>query len=74
MTLIIYYLISIVTGTFLSIMFSLWIERMSPGLSMTVFLVLYFTVLWVAWPLAVRLSAPKEGTDVMKSGAQPSRG
>ncbi len=60
MTLIIYYIGLIVAGTIGSILFSLWIEQLSPSLSMTVFLVLYFLVLWLAWPLAVRLTAPKE--------------
>jgi len=27
--------------------------------SMIVFLALYFLVLWIAWPMAVRLTAPK---------------
>ena len=69
MTLIVYYLVLVVGGIVTSILFSLWIERMSPSLSMTVFLVLYFAILWLAWPLAVRLSAPKEGTGAVKSGA-----
>ena len=28
--------------------------------SMIVFLAMYFLVLWIAWPIAVRLSAPKQ--------------
>ena len=75
MTLIIYYVVLVLAGTFGSILFSLWIERMSSAhLSMTVFLCLYFFVLWLAWPLAVRLTAPKEETSAAKSGVQPSRG
>jgi membrane protein implicated in regulation of membrane protease activity len=74
MTLIIYYIGLIIAGTIGSILFSLWIEQMSANLSMTVFLVLYFLVLWLAWPLAVRLTAPKEEDSVVKPGVQPSRG
>jgi len=75
MTLIIYYVVLVLAGTFGSIMFSLWIERMSSAhLSMTVFLCLYFFVLWLAWPLAVRLSAPKDQTSTVKSGVQASGG
>jgi hypothetical protein len=75
MTLIIYYVVLVLTGTFGSIMFSLWIERIaSAHLSMSVFLCLYFFVLWLAWPLAVRLTAPKDEIAAAKSGAQPSRG
>jgi hypothetical protein len=75
MTLIIYYVVLVFSGTFGSILFSLWLERMtSAHLSMTVFLCLYFFVLWLAWPLAVRLSAPKEETSTAKSSVQPSGG
>lgn len=75
MTLIMYYVALVLGGTVVSILFSLWVERMmSPSLSMTVFLVLYFVVLWLAWPIAVRLSAPKEETVGVKPGVQPSRG
>jgi hypothetical protein len=75
MTLIIYYVVLVLAGTFGSIMFSLWIERISSAhLSMTVFLCLYFFVLWLAWPLAVRLTAPKDKIAAVKSGAQLSRG
>lgn len=75
MTLIIYYVVLVFAGTFGSILFSLWVERMSSGhLSMTVFLVLYFFVLWLAWPLAVRLTAPKDEISAAKPGIQPSRG
>ena len=74
MTLIIYYIALVLAGTFGSILISLWIERMSVNLSMTVFLCLYFMVLWVAWPIAVRLTAPKDETSEAKPGVQPSRG
>jgi hypothetical protein len=75
MTLIIYYVVLVLTGTVGSILISLWIERMSsPHLSMTAFLGLYFFVLWLAWPLAVRLTAPKDEIAAAKTGVQPSRG
>jgi hypothetical protein len=75
MNLIIYYVVLVLAGTAGSILFSLWVERMSsPHLSMTVFLVLYFFVLWLAWPLAVRLTAPKDEIAAAKTGVQPSRG
>jgi hypothetical protein len=78
MPLIIYYVVLVLAGTVGSILFSLWIERMSSGhVSMTVFLCLYFFVLWLAWPLAVRLTAPtapKEETSAAKPDAQPSHG
>jgi hypothetical protein len=68
MTLIIYYVVLVLIGTSGSAVFSVWLERVSENLSMTVFLCLYFLVLWLAWPLAVRLSAPKEETSAVKSG------
>ena len=75
MNLIIYYVVLVLAGTAGSILFSLWVERMSsPHLSMTVFLGLYFFVLWLSWPLAVRLTAPKDEIVSAKTSVQPSRG
>ncbi len=74
MTLIIYYIALIVVGTIGSILISLWIEQISPSLSMTVFLCLYFAILWLAWLLAVRLTEPKKVAPAAQSGVQPSRG
>jgi hypothetical protein len=75
MTLIIYYVLLVVAGTTGSILFSLWIERMSSSdVSMTVFLFLYFLVLGLAWPIAVRMTAPKEESVTAEPGVQPSRG
>ena len=74
-TLIIYYIALIVVGTIGSILISLWIEQISPSLSMTVFLCLYFAILWLAWLLAVRLTEPKKKVaPAAQSGVQPSRG
>ena len=74
MTLLIYYVALIVAGTFGSILFSLWIEQISSNLSMTVFLFLYFAILWLAWPLAVRLTEPKKEAPAVKPDVQPSHG
>jgi hypothetical protein len=60
MSLIIAYLVLIVTGTFISYGIGYAIEvASSPGVSLLVFLTLYFFSLRTSWFIAVRLTAPK---------------
>jgi hypothetical protein len=60
MSLIIAYLVLIVTGTFISYGIGYAIEvASSPGVSLLVFLTLYFFSLGASWFIAVRLTAPK---------------
>jgi hypothetical protein len=60
--LIVYYVVFMIAGDFVDYFIGLGVEWIWPDakqLSLVVFLALYFASLWVAWVLAVRLSAPK---------------
>ena len=60
MQLIVYYLVFMVAGDFAAYFIGLVVERAFGGqVSLMVFLTLYFLFLWVAWLLAVRVTAPK---------------
>ena len=62
MILLIYYLVLVLLGDFVTVVLCLWIERAWPSASLPTFLVLYFAILLVAWVWAVRLTEPKEKT------------
>jgi hypothetical protein len=58
--LIIYYVIFVLVGDLADYLIGLIVEReLGSHVSLLVFLALYFLVLWVAWVLAVRMTAPK---------------
>jgi hypothetical protein len=60
MQLILLYVVFIVLGDIATYLIGLVVEReFGSHVSLIVFLGLYFTSLWVAWLLAVRLTAPK---------------
>jgi hypothetical protein len=61
MKLIVYYLIFILVGDLADYFIGLRVERFWPDakqLSLVIFLSIYFSVLWLGWVLAVRLTAP----------------
>jgi hypothetical protein len=59
MTLLVVYIGLIIVGDAIAYFVGLAIERAVPGVSLPVFLAMYFGVLWVAWIVAVRLTAPR---------------
>ena len=54
------YLVLIVVGTFGAYLLGLGIERAEPRASLPAFLAMYFTVLWISWLVAVRITKPAE--------------
>jgi cation transporter-like permease len=61
MLLIVYYLVFVLLGSFVSYLVGLGVEsQLGDQASLIVFLTLYFLSLWVAWLLAVRLTEPKK--------------
>jgi hypothetical protein len=54
-----YYVIFMIGGDVVDYFIGLFVERMWPQASLLTFLALYFISLWVAWLLAVRVTAPK---------------
>jgi uncharacterized membrane protein len=63
MTLIIYYVVFMIAGDLAAYFIGLAVEyEFGSQVSLIVFLVLYFLFLWVAWILAVRLTAPGRAT------------
>jgi hypothetical protein len=59
--LIAYYVGFMVLGDLADYLIGLVVEQVWPQASLLVFLALYFVSLWVAWLLAVRMTAPKAG-------------
>jgi hypothetical protein len=47
-----------IVGDLIAYLIGLVIERTIPGASLPAFLAMYFLFLWIAWVLAVRLTAP----------------
>jgi len=54
-----YYVVFMIGGDVVDYFIGLFIERAWPQASLLAFLLLYFTSLWVAWLLAVRVTEPK---------------
>jgi dipeptide/tripeptide permease len=73
MSLIIYYVVLVAVGTIASILVGLWTDQMSSNMGMSVFLCLYFITLWLAWIIAVRITAPKKLAPEAKVAVEPSR-
>jgi hypothetical protein len=59
MTLLIYYVSIVLFLDVVAALLCLLIERFSPAASLPIFIGLYFTILWAAWQVAVRISEPK---------------
>jgi hypothetical protein len=57
--LLIVYLILMIVGDVLGWLIGLVIEHYWPAASLPTFLFLYFFFLWVAWVIAVRVTAPR---------------
>jgi hypothetical protein len=63
MLLIIYYVAFVIVGDVADYLIGLIVEREFGGhVSLIVFLALYALVLWVAWRLAVRMTAPRHAS------------
>jgi hypothetical protein len=61
MVLIIWYVALVAAGDVLAYFVGRFAEyEWGDNPLMIVFLTMYFLVLWIAWPIAVRLSAPKQ--------------
>ena len=59
MWLLIVYLALMMAGDFVAYLVGLVVERTVPAASLPVFLAMYFLLLWVAWVIAVRITAPR---------------
>jgi CDP-diglyceride synthetase len=59
MSLIVIYLALIIAGDLAAYFVGLLVERTVPAASLPTFLAMYFLVLWVAWLIAVRITAPR---------------
>jgi hypothetical protein len=60
MQLIAVYLILIVVGDFIAYGIGTAIQQVSEAASLPIFLALYFFVFFVAWVVAVRITAPRK--------------
>ena len=59
MTLLLVFIVNVVIGQALAIFLGLAVERLhSPYAGLITFIVLYFSIFWLAWKLAVRLTQP----------------
>jgi hypothetical protein len=59
MALLAVYLALVIIGDVIAYWIGLVIERAVPAASLPAFLALYFVFLWVAWVIAVRVTAPR---------------
>jgi len=60
MGLLVAYVICLLIGQTVTIMVGLSIDRIySPHVSLPISIALYFAVFWIAWKIAVRLTAPR---------------
>jgi hypothetical protein len=60
MQILAYYCAMVMVGTTGAGLVGLWLDPVSPLLGVTVFFILFFSVLWLAWVAAVRLTKPKD--------------
>ena len=58
MTLLAVYLALVIVGDLIAYAIGLVVERTVPTASLPAFLALYFLILWLAWVIAVRITAP----------------
>lgn len=61
MGLLIIYVALVILGDVADYFIGLVVEHYWPQLSLPIFLFLYFFTLWLAWILAVKITAPKSG-------------
>jgi len=59
MSLLIVYVVLVITGDLVAYALGLVIERNLPVASLPSFLAMYFLFLWVAWVIAVRITQPR---------------
>jgi hypothetical protein len=59
MSLLIVYVVLVITGDLVAYALGLVIERTLPAASLPSFLAMYFLFLWVAWVIAVRITQPR---------------
>jgi hypothetical protein len=59
MALLAVYLALVIVGDLIAYSIGLVVERTMPAASLPAFLALYFLFLWIAWVIAVRITAPK---------------
>ena len=59
MSLLVVYVVLMITGDFVAYLIGLVIERNAPSASLPAFLAMYFLFLWVAWVIAVRITQPR---------------
>jgi hypothetical protein len=59
MSLLVVYIALIIAGDLVAYFVGLAVERTIPAASLPVFLAMYFFVLWIAWVIAVRITAPR---------------
>ena len=59
MKLIAYYAVIQLVGDAIAVILGLGIEKVAPAISMPIFLLMYFAVLWGAWVIAVRVTEPQ---------------
>ena len=59
MALLAVYVALVIVGDLIAYAIGLVIERTVPAASLPAFLALYFLFLWIAWVIAVRITAPR---------------
>ena len=59
MSLLVVYVVLMITGDFVAYLIGLVIEQNVPAASLPAFLAMYFLFLWVAWVIAVRITQPR---------------
>jgi hypothetical protein len=60
MVLLVYYVVMVIIGTIAAAAIGMWLDSVSQLVSVTVFFVLFFGLLWGAWVLSVWLTEPKK--------------
>jgi hypothetical protein len=60
MVLLVYYVVMVIIGTIAAAAIGMWLDSVSQVVSVTVFFVLFFGLLWGAWVLSVWLTEPKK--------------
>ena len=64
MILLAYYTVFVLVGTTAAALIGVWLDSVSQIVSLTVFFILFFGLLWGSWVLAVWLTRPKEGEEL----------
>ncbi|MGH6768490.1 MAG: hypothetical protein ACRECO_05660 [Xanthobacteraceae bacterium] len=59
MQILAYYCAMVIVGTIAAAFVGLWLDPISQLLSVTIFFILFFGVLWLGWVVAVRLTEPR---------------